>query len=302
VIRYLFNPIFVLLAVSHATTTFAFSTTIGIAIGNGEFQVGASTVSGNATLFEGTVIETAATPSLLQLVDGARIQLGAASRAMVYRDHLLLIRGEGVLERGDGYRLQAGDLEVRPASRSASAHVRIQGDERLQIVSLKGNLHVFNPAGVLIARLDEGNGLLFDLKGNQAAPPYAVRGCLQKSGGNYFVKDQVAGVVLRLKGENLDANVGRLVEVAGKGGGSDNTILVSLVRTVEGSCDAESGKTQTNAQDGAANSSSSTSPRSNGTSRTRKAVIGGVAIAGAAAGTTVGLIGRNETKKPTISR
>src|SRR5882724_9890523 len=59
---------------------------IGMAISNGSFQVNRTRLSGNATLFEGSTIETATAPSQIQLDGGPRLRLAAETRARIYQD------------------------------------------------------------------------------------------------------------------------------------------------------------------------------------------------------------------------
>jgi hypothetical protein len=63
---------------------------VGIITATGSFTIDASNVTGNATLFEGNQIETGKASSLLQLNNGARMQLAADLRRAVYRDRLVL--------------------------------------------------------------------------------------------------------------------------------------------------------------------------------------------------------------------
>ena len=60
---------------------------IGIAVANGSFQVDRMRVSGNATLFDGSVIETAGSSSQIQLNTGQRLRLSSETRAQIYRNN-----------------------------------------------------------------------------------------------------------------------------------------------------------------------------------------------------------------------
>src|SRR6185295_14572584 len=73
--------IFMSLAGGAATWLTAANGSIGIAVTNGGFQVDHARVSGNATLFDGSSVETAKAPSQLQLNDGVVMRLAADARA-----------------------------------------------------------------------------------------------------------------------------------------------------------------------------------------------------------------------------
>jgi hypothetical protein len=274
------------------------SPVIGIATAGGEFLVGSSPVSGNATLFDGTVVETGSTVSVLQLDSGARVRLGTASRGMVFRKYLLLVRGEGLLEKTGDYVLEAGNLRVRPSSSDATARVKIEENERVHVTALAGDLQVLNTAGFLLARLEAGRALEFDAHTGDSVPPFTVSGCLEKTDGRYLLKDDTAGVTFELKGGRLEASLGLRVEITGTDAGSSNTIQVTRVKPTGESCAVATGKPDgTKTAAGGAPGAG----KAKAMSGTTKAVIAGVAIAGAGAGTTVGLIGREDAKKPSIS-
>jgi len=66
---------------------------IGIVTASGHFNVEGSQVWGNATLFEGTTVETTAASSELALRNGVKVQLAAGSRARIWQNRLVLEKG-----------------------------------------------------------------------------------------------------------------------------------------------------------------------------------------------------------------
>src|SRR5580692_12271434 len=77
---------------------------IGTVVAKGTFRLDNATVTGNATLFEGATIETKTAASRMELSSGARISLGTDSKARFYGDHMILEKGEGRLEKAEGFR------------------------------------------------------------------------------------------------------------------------------------------------------------------------------------------------------
>jgi hypothetical protein len=97
-------------------SSFAAPPVIGIATARGGFLLDNAPVRGNATLFEGAMVETSAAPTLVRLQGGARMQLGSASRGKVYSDRLVLEMGEGQMDNALHYRIEARSLQILPDS------------------------------------------------------------------------------------------------------------------------------------------------------------------------------------------
>src|SRR5579863_6897906 len=90
---------------------YAASAGIGLATADGSFLSDHSTVWGNATLFDGNLIETRVSSSQLCLTSGVNLWLAAESRARIYKSAMILEKGIGQLESGD-YRIEAAGLQV----------------------------------------------------------------------------------------------------------------------------------------------------------------------------------------------
>src|SRR5579859_6453252 len=89
---------------------------VGIVTAKGRFVIDDSNIVGNATLFEGNHIETGKASSQLQLNNGARMQLAAESRGIVYRDRLVLQKGMSRVENAGNFQVEASSLLIRPDS------------------------------------------------------------------------------------------------------------------------------------------------------------------------------------------
>jgi hypothetical protein len=70
---------------------------IGVVTASGHFNVEGSQVWGNATLFDGTTIETTSASSELALQNGVKVQLAAGSRARIWQNRLSLEKGTAQL-------------------------------------------------------------------------------------------------------------------------------------------------------------------------------------------------------------
>lgn len=285
-----------LLAVGGLTIGSAASA-IGIATARGSFHVDNATVSGNATLFDGALVETAAVGTVLELDRGVRMYLGSASRAKVYQDRFILERGEGQIQSTGRYEFEAGDLRILPASPEATARVALRGDNRVRVSALAGDLQVTTGSGTLVASLNPGKSLEFEPQAAGAAAPFRVSGCLQKQDGRFLLQDDTAAVTFELQGSGLGGVVGQRVEILGTnvtgakpGPGASDVIRVVRVKRLAGNC-----VSPVSSGSKGGSKAGSSAKHSN-----RKAIIAGVAIAAAGAGTTLALIGEEE--KPSISR
>src|SRR5258707_771270 len=96
---------------------------IGVATASGHFTVERSRVYGNSTLFAGAMVATGAASSQLTLNNGARLQLGAASRARVFENKLVLERGIGQGNGPKGFEIEARGLRIAGESTDSKVWV-----------------------------------------------------------------------------------------------------------------------------------------------------------------------------------
>ena len=203
-----------LLSLCALATCFAASAAIGLVVANGSFQLDHSSVRGNATLFDGNVIETNVSSSQLQLNNGVSLRLGAETRARVYESRLVLEKGIGQLE-STKYRIEAASLQVEADKPGATARVQLTGPKRVVVAARDGSVRVSNGDGVLIAKLDSGREMAFEPQESGAAALTKVSGILALKDGKFIVVDRITNVTMQLQGAGLEAEVGNLVEVTG---------------------------------------------------------------------------------------
>jgi hypothetical protein len=271
------------------------SPAIGVVMGKGSFRLDSATVSGNGTLFEGTTVETGATASDLQLQGGIQIGLASESRGKVYRNRLVLEKGEGWLENAANYRVEARSLCVLPAEPSSKARVMLNGGNRIQVAALNGAVRVTNGTGMVVANIAPGKALEFEPQAAGAAAPSVMTGTLEKKDGHFVLTDETAAVTAELQGPGLDKYVGGCVEITGAlvpsaqpVTGATQVIRVSKVKR----CSKPAAAAAAGGAAGAAGA---------GMAVATKAVIVGIVVAGAATGTAVALT-RGEEVKPSLSR
>lgn len=188
---------------------------IGVVSAGGSFQVDGARVSGNATLFEGTVIETDRAPSELQWLHGGRMILGSDSRGKVCRDRLLLERGQAQIAGSTTYPIEAASLRVLAAQPDSTALVALDGPRQIHVSALAGPVRVINSDGILVANIPPGRTLAMETQVAGAAAPFTLTGTVLQRDGHYLLTDETTGVTVELQGEDLAPALGMRVRVTG---------------------------------------------------------------------------------------
>ena len=226
------------------TISYAGNPAIGLVMAKGSFRVDNSQVRGNATLLDGTTIETARVASRLQLNGGARLELAAGSRGKVHQDRLILERGAGQLENSTTYRIEAQGLLIMPAGANAAAQVGFDKENRVVVAALRAPVRVTTAGGTVVANVEPGAPLAFSPQVAGAAPPAKLRGCLEAKNGRYLLRDETTKVTVELVGPGLAAEAGNVIEVEGvtdlaakPAAGATQVVKVSAIKRV-GSCKA----------------------------------------------------------------
>jgi hypothetical protein len=255
---------------------------IGMAVANGSFQLDNSKVYGNATLFDGSLIETGAVSSDLALNNGARLRLGTGSQALIHSDRMVLEKGQTEIDGASGYLVEALGLRAAPGSPQSRFVVTYSGPTRIQVATLMGSARVSGAKGVLVANVPAGTALDLDPQAAGAATPSSLSGVLHSKNGVFLLSDELTHVTYTLAGAGFASFGGKCVEVTGEidasaqpAAGSSQVIRVLTVQESNG-C-----------------------KRAGAFWRSPKVIIAGVAVA--AAGTTAGVLATRSSATPGIS-
>lgn len=273
------------------TLSAAGSTVIGM-VSSGAGQAGISIdgarVSGNATLFEGSVVSSSGY-SRLELSSGTRVDLGADSVVRVFANHVSLEGGSSEVQSASHYAIDARSLRVEPAETGSIARVRLDGDQRVLVTALSAPVNVWNSNGLLVARVTPAMPLSF--LPQAASGAFNNTGCVvNKSKAAVFV-DQTGNQVFELRSKvssvDLRKFVGKRATVTGTMlpsatpvQGATQVVNVSAIAPATGGdcapVAARIGATTTSAGLAAGGAA---------------AAAGGAAAAGTAAGATAGISG-----------
>jgi hypothetical protein len=202
-----------MMSVVMASLAFGAAPIIGTVLAKGTFRLDNATVTGNATLFEGATIETKIAPSRMELSSGAKISLGAESKAKVFGDHMILERGQGQLEKASSFRFEARGLTIQPETGDASAKVALSSGARVDVAALSGSFRILNSRGMLVANLATGRSV--ELEPQAPDSQSKVTGTLRLVGGHYLLTDETTNVTVEVAGAGLTKEVGNRVEISG---------------------------------------------------------------------------------------
>jgi hypothetical protein len=297
--RTLARTTLMLLAAGGAAWLTAAGNSIGMAVTNGGFQVDHAQVSGIATLFDGSSIETAKAHSKIRLNDGVVMRLASDARATVYHHKLILERGLGQIESAAGYDVEARSLHISTATKDGVARISVENGRNLQVEAARGDVRVTNSAGLLVAKIEEGRSLSFEPQTGGTATATHASGCLVAKAGKLILAERTANVILELQGAGLENQTGNRIEILGMAAGDLPTVpgasqviqvtelkLIgrggcgSVAKKLGGSAGAPAaGATGTSGAGGAAGAATAT-----GIGVGTVAVIGGVASAAALGG------------------
>ena len=202
------------LALGAWTTLGATGNAIGMAAASGPVVVDHSRVVGNATLFEGSLIETGSGSSQLRLDNGAKARLAAETRATVHEARLALEGGQGEFESAGAYEVECRSLHILGGP-GTKARVKAVSGRAVTVEVLRGSVRVSNAVGVWIARVEAGNALNLEPQEAGASLPTRASGCLLAKAGNYILAERTNKVILEVKGPGLAESLGNQVEITG---------------------------------------------------------------------------------------
>lgn len=255
-------------------------------------RIGQIRVPGQATIYDGAVVETGSSPAQFQLRNGATVRLSAGAKATLRSDGISLERGTGQVDTPVDYSIQAHSLRVLSTSRPSSTRLELKDDGSLRVASLSGPIEVRRMSGGLLGRMVAGKAMIFAPESGEAgaAAPLEIRGCLSKSHSRFLLHDPGTAKTITLVGGSFTAKSGDRVVVIGNVEGSAsgtaqaNQVVRVLRLTVEGHGCGNAAAAAGAAGAGAGGAAGA----SKGISATT-AVIAGVAVTGAALIPTIAL-------------
>ena len=161
---------------------------IGTANARGNMRVDSYNVKGNATLFNGSMIETGEASADLRLNKGTQITMSSSSRGTLYSDHLILQQGETELAASSPFQLDAnGIVRVIPNEPNSRGIVTLKPGNTVEVASLSGSFGVTNEHGVLVANVHPGRVLSFAMQAGANPTSFSGVGLVSFENGTYYL-------------------------------------------------------------------------------------------------------------------
>jgi len=196
------------LSVFISSLAVAASPAIGIVTASGHFTLDRSQVWGNATVFEGSVVETSSASSEIALRNGAKLQLAKDSRARILSDRVVIEKGIGQVFAPESFEVNAANLRMHTTGR-----LRVTTGDGVLVASLIGSTQVSSAAGILLAAIPAGRSMSFQ---PQSANGSVTRtGCLLFKDHHFIIQDENTQEVVEVAGQNFAPQVGNRVEITG---------------------------------------------------------------------------------------
>jgi hypothetical protein len=189
----------------------AATVSIGSVFARGGMWVDNYRVLGNATLFDGSVVQTGHATAILRLGKGAEITMASDSRAAIYRDRLLILQGETELTASPSFHIEANGLRATPGEENSRGVVSFTAENTVEVAAITGSFAVADGQGVLLASVHPGQSISFAMQANSDPSACIATGRIGLDSGNYFVTVVPTGIKYQLAGKDLAKLLGNLV-------------------------------------------------------------------------------------------
>ncbi len=134
---------------------------IGTASARGDMRVDGYAVKGNATLFDGTVVETGQNSAALHLQTGVEVNLATETQGTFYSDKLVLQRGSSELTSSGSFQVEANGLRISSVEPNSKGTVSVIASQAVEVAALTGEFKVTSSNGYLIAKIRPGAPFAF---------------------------------------------------------------------------------------------------------------------------------------------
>ena len=160
---------------------------IGTVNARGDVRVDSYPIKGNATLFDGSVVETGQASADVRLKKGAEITMSTGSRGTLYSDHLVLQQGQGELVASNTFALDVSGLHVKPSQPNSRAVVSMKPGNTVEISSVKGSVGVSDSHGVMLANILPGHSFSFAMDAGPQNGVFSGVGLVSFENGQYYL-------------------------------------------------------------------------------------------------------------------
>jgi len=205
---------------------------IGTVNARGDVRVDSYPIKGNATLFDGSVVETGQASADVRLNKGAEITMSTGSRGTLFSDHLVLQQGQSELMASNTFALDVSGLHVKPSQPNSRALVSMKPGNTVEISSVKGSVGVSDSHGVMLANILPGHSFSFAMDAGPQNGVFSGVGLVSFENGQYYLttdSDVKYLLTCRDMKKYVDDKVvvsGTVQTTAGPNGTSQSTLCV----------------------------------------------------------------------------
>jgi hypothetical protein len=160
---------------------------IGTASVRGNMRVDNYVVKGNATLFNGSVVETDQATANLRLNKGTQITLSTNSRGTMYSDHAILQQGETQVIASNSFQLQASNVRVFPNEPNSVGVVSLKPGNTVEVATLTGSFGVSSNNGIMLANVHPGRTVSFAMDAAASPTAFSGLGIVSFENGTYYL-------------------------------------------------------------------------------------------------------------------
>ena len=202
-------------AMETVSSVAAGSVSIGTVSARGDFRLDSHVVRGNATLFNGSVVETGVATADLRVGKSAAITMSTNSRGTLYSDRLVLQQGESELTAPAAFHLEAEGLHVTATGPNSQGIVSLKPGNTVLVSALSGSFSVTNDHGLALASISPGRAMTFAFQSATSGPTFTGTGKVSFSDGHYYLTVKGTGAKYEINGNGLAKLVGKEVTITG---------------------------------------------------------------------------------------
>ncbi len=295
---------------------------ISAGAGQSGVSIDGARVSGNATVFDGSVV-SASSYSRMELNSGTRVDLANGSEARVFSNHIALQSGMSEVQSSSAFAIEARNFKITPAESNSIARVRLDSDQKVLVTAVSAPVNVWNRYGLLVARVTPATPMAF-LPQAATSTAFNNSGCVVNKSNSPVLVDQTGNQVVELrstaKGVDLRKFVGKRASVTGNvipsatpvQGASQVINVSSISGATGGDCSAvaarlgatmsaagiAAGGAAAGAAGAAGAAAGAAGAAAGAAAGVSAAAVGGIVGAAAIGGAVAGVVANNNSKSP----
>ena len=186
---------------------------VGTVILRGDMRIDGNQVTSDATLFDGSTVETAEASATLHLNANADIMMTAGTRSIVHDGYVKLEQGKIDVKPTCGFVVEANGVRITPSS--ANSHAVISSNA--SVTALTGEFLILDNQGRVLSRIRNGTSQAFGTGQAQPTGPATYAGALSNLDNHsmltLFGPDN--NVTYELQGRSANKVQGKFVLVNG---------------------------------------------------------------------------------------